>query len=182
MQNKKEGDKRLATVFETYVKRQEEMKDESIEEDETSSIENGEDDEEEDSLGNSVENILDISENDVNSSMEEDENSADEVDSSKSKPDTNVKPNLEVMLEVIEIEEKCKIDVNDRLKGNDGNNSNSTSTNGVASIPSCKDNSASEAKEKIDATSLPDTHTLPDVIQSTDAVENPKVDKDRSYH
>ncbi|XP_076246133.1 daxx-like protein [Calliopsis andreniformis] len=173
VQNKQEGEKRLANIFDEYVKKQEEMRGRDLENEETTSTEN--DENEEDSL----ENDQDISTDDdiVNTSlsMVEDDDCIDESDSGKSKIETDVKSSTEIVTETVESETIHEIDVNDKLEDKE-DSSNTTDANDVAGTSDCENNSKSEPTEEIDSTQLPDASS--NAISSSEVLEKPKVDKD----
>lgn len=184
IQNKREGEKRLANVFQEFVKKQEEMKDEIS--DYKTSSENEED--EEDSIENEDEDIddeNDISLDDINLSIEQDEISTDEGEPSNGSKDVIDEPSVDKTdPDIIEVDERCKINASDKLKDSDDNNLKSTSNDnnvrsnsadGSANIPNPKDNSKSQSIEKKDTAPLPDTS--PDAILPTEVDENTEVDK-----
>ncbi|XP_076181637.1 daxx-like protein isoform X3 [Ptiloglossa arizonensis] len=122
--NKLEGENRLTNVFQMYVKKQEEMKSHFFD---TKSSSNNEE-EKEDSADNDMEDSND-EDNDVNeddttlkantdkSSTEEDEISLDGTKVFKYNTDTTNKTSIDVTdFDIIEINEKCQTDANDRLK------------------------------------------------------------------
>ncbi|XP_076663545.1 daxx-like protein [Andrena cerasifolii] len=184
IQNKREGEKRLTNVFQEFVRKQEEMKDEIC--DSKTSSENEED--EEDSIENEdedIDNENDTSLDDMNLSIEQDENSTDGGKPSKGGKDGTDEPSSDKTdPDVIEVDEKCKINASDKLKDGDDNNLKSTSddnnvrsnsADGSTNIPNPKDNSKSESTEKMDTAPLPDPS--PDAILPTEVDENTEVDK-----
>ena len=184
IQNKREGEKRLANVFQEYVKKQEEMKD-AISDSNTSS-DNEED--EEDSIENEdgdIDDENDMSLDDINLSIEPDENSTDSGEPSKGSKDVIAEASTDKTdPDIIEVDERCKINASDKLKDSDDDNLKSTSNDntvrtnnadGSADIPSPKDNSNSQSIEKKDTAPLPDTS--PDTILPTEVDENTEVDK-----
>ncbi|XP_029040082.2 uncharacterized protein MAL13P1.304-like [Osmia bicornis bicornis] len=130
MQNKQEGEKRLANVFQEYVKKQEEKNDHSIDSETSSENEENEEDctENEDmDINNETDNISEdgtsLNNDDNKASTDEDENGIDGSKQSVSKMDINNKPSVnEVQYNVIEIREKQQTKTNNKLKDNVSNN------------------------------------------------------------
>ncbi|XP_034195866.2 daxx-like protein [Osmia lignaria lignaria] len=130
MQNKQEGEKRLANVFQEYVKKQEEKNDHSIDSETSSENEENEEDctENEDmDINNETDNISEdgtsLNNDDNKASTDEDENGIDGSKQSVSKMDINNKPSVnEVQYNVIEIREKQQTKSNNKLKDNVSNN------------------------------------------------------------
>nr|XP_034195866.1 uncharacterized protein MAL13P1.304-like [Osmia lignaria]XP_034195867.1 uncharacterized protein MAL13P1.304-like [Osmia lignaria]XP_034195868.1 uncharacterized protein MAL13P1.304-like [Osmia lignaria]XP_034195871.1 uncharacterized protein MAL13P1.304-like [Osmia lignaria] len=130
MQNKQEGEKRLANVFQEYVKKQEEKNDHSTDSETSSENEENEEDctENEDmDINNETDNISEdgtsLNNDDNKASTDEDENGIDGSKQSVSKMDINNKPSVnEVQYNVIEIREKQQTKSNNKLKDNVSNN------------------------------------------------------------
>lgn len=184
IQNKREGEKRLANVFQEYVKKQEEMKDEIC--DSKTSSENEED--EEDSIENEdedIDNEIGIGLDDISLSIEQDENSTDGGEAPEAGKDGIDEASVDKTdPEIIEVDERCKINASDELKDSDDNNLKppsednnvrSNSADDSANIPHPKDNSKSQSIEKKDTAALPDPS--PDAILPKEVDENTEVDK-----
>lgn len=130
MQNKEEGEKRLANVFQEYVKKQEERNDHTTGTETSSGNEENEEDctENEDmDINNEIDNVSEdgtsLNNDDNKASTDEDENGIDGSKQSVSKMDINNKPSVnEVQYNVIEIDDKQQEKTDNKLKDNVSNN------------------------------------------------------------
>ncbi|XP_054016696.1 daxx-like protein isoform X2 [Hylaeus anthracinus] len=163
MQNKKEGEKRLTNVFQEYVKKQEEMKDDATDTKTSSEneedVENSSDSDEEDTDN---ENMKD----DVSSRLNKDKSIADEDETSLDNAKVTAKRNTETADKSSKSIDRADFDImdvddaSDKLK--DVNGDSSKATNSVANIPKCVRNSESQAASKDDT-----TKPLPNLTLST---------------
>ncbi|CAL7949266.1 unnamed protein product [Xylocopa violacea] len=139
-QNKKLGEKRLMDVFQKYVEKQEEIKDQATdsktvsenEENEEDSAENDNDDDNDVDTVSEIDINLSIDKD--NTSLDEDENSVDRSETFKNKINTSIAPNTgETDVNIVEVEKKQQAENNDRLKDNDVDHSKSEVDNNISS-------------------------------------------------
>ncbi|PBC28521.1 Death domain-associated protein [Apis cerana cerana] len=174
IQNQREGEKKLSNVFDTYVKKQEEMKSEDSktslenEEDEENSIENEDEDNDDDDVSE-IDIDLDIDKE--KTSSEEDENSTDGSETFKNNTCIKIKSKIEK--DITKIEEICQTNMNDELKNNSNDNSNDNSKskiNNIENISNCKYNFELKSIENNTASSpniAPHLNILPNIMFST---------------
>lgn len=171
IQNQREGEKKLSNVFDTYVKKQEEMKSEDSktslenEEDEENSIENDDEEDNDDDDVSEIDIDLDIDKEKISS---EEENSTDESETFKN--NTCIKIKSKVEKDITKVEEICQTNMNDELKNNSNDNSKSKINNTHENISNCKYNFELKSIENNAASSpnvTPHLNILPNIMFST---------------
>ncbi|XP_076749778.1 daxx-like protein [Xylocopa sonorina] len=153
-QNKKLGEKRLSNVFQKYVEKQEEIKDQatdskSVSEHEENEDDSGENDNEDDNEVDTISEVdINLSMDKENSSLDEDEDSADRSETFGNKINTEEGTHD---INAIEIEKEQQTETSDRLKSNDVDRAKSEVDNNISSS---KSNTESESTKRNNAPPL----------------------------
>ncbi|XP_012140009.1 daxx-like protein isoform X2 [Megachile rotundata] len=174
-QNKQEGEKRLANVFQEYAKKQEEMKEQPYTTGTSTENEENEEDyteNEDEEIDNEIDNINEdgasVSATENKGSTDEDENGTDGSETPVSKMDINIKSSVNDVQSAIEIKEKHQTETNNKLK----NVVNDLKLKGVDSDVNISKSEHTQLIKKNETTLLPDTvprdlNTSPSVISLT---------------